>query len=294
MAQLRFSILGTGKMGLPLTEHLLNGGYTVSAWNRTAEKLHTIKDPKRNLRISKSPVEAIRSSTVVISSLFNAKQFHDILDSIKPEDFKNKTFISIMTISPEESLSFNTKVTKFGGEYIETPLIGNSEVAKKAALQVIVGSTKEQYDRFVSVFSLWGTPRYIGPVGHAAKTKLAVNSVLASLLAGYTSSYAYLESNSVDTAMFTTILTNGPLNTSYPYYSTWQKKINGKDYDDVAFSLSGMHKDVGLMLKEAQKSHIDATHIEGTFNVYDQAMKENEHLKEKDFSSVYEKIKAKL
>lgn len=114
MAQSRLAVLGAaGRMGVPLTEHLLNGGYIVSGWNRTIEKLQTIKDPHGNLRISSTPIEAIRNSDVIISSLFNAAQFHDILDTIKPEDFVKKTFISVMTISPEDSLSLNDKSKLF-------------------------------------------------------------------------------------------------------------------------------------------------------------------------------------
>ncbi|MGR3490640.1 MAG: NAD(P)-binding domain-containing protein, partial [Shimia sp.] len=32
------AFLGTGLMGLPMAENLARAGYTVRAWNRTAEK----------------------------------------------------------------------------------------------------------------------------------------------------------------------------------------------------------------------------------------------------------------
>jgi len=291
----RVAMLGVGRMGLPMTEHLLNkGGYSVTAWNRTADKLKAISDPHKRLTIAKSPLEAIRSSHVVISGLFSANQFHEILDTLKPEDYKEKVFMSISTMGPDDSISLNDKVIKFGGKYMETPVLGNSDVARKAALQVMVGSPKELYDEFVPLFSMWGTPRYIGPVGTAAKTKLALNYILGSALGAFMSSFAYLDANSVDTDMFVNIVAAGPFNTSFPYYTTWKKKIQDKKYDDVAFSLEGIHKDMGLILKDAKKS-IDTTQIEGTYNLYDKALKRNEKLKEKDFSIVYENIiKSKL
>jgi len=122
---------------------------------------------------------------------------------------------------------------------------------------------------------------------------LALNYILASQLAAFTTSYAYLKSNSVDTDMFVKILTAGPLNTTYPYFQTWANKIEGKKYDDIAFSLEGVKKDVGLYLNQAKKSNIDTTQIEGTYQLYDKAVTRSPELSEKDLSSLFEQVSKK-
>jgi len=192
-------------------------------------------------------------------------------------------------------LSLYKKVTSHGGEYIEATVLGNAEVASRAALQVIVGSSKEQFEKFKKVFSLWGTPRYVGEVGAATRTKLALNNILGSNFAAFASSYGYLASSGVDTEMFETILSNGPFGTNYPYYKTWSKKIQNRNYTNVASSLDCIHKDIGLFLDQAKQAGIDTTQIEGTYQLYAAAKSKIDKIDNQplDFTVVYEQIAKK-
>jgi len=289
MAHSKVTLLGLGLMGFELAAHLLKGGYSVTVWNRTISKADGLKEIGGHLTVASSGKEAAKASPVVISVLFAASNFHEILDSLDSEDYKGRTFISVSTIAPEDSLAFYKKVTSHGGEYIETPVLGNSAVAHNATLQVMVGGTKEQYDKFHKMLSVWGIVRYVGDVGSAAKVKLALNSNLASALATYTSSRAFLEKSGVDTDIFETILSNSPFATAYPYFNIWHGKIKNQQYDDVAFTLAGMHKDIKLMLEQSKQVGIDTAQIEGTYKLYEHALANFDH--SKDFSIVYEQVK---
>jgi len=284
----KVSILGIGLMGRELAIHLLKGGWKVIAWNRSPSKTEELKEAGGDLTIATSSKEAIKSSSVVISVLFSAPIFNEVLDSLDAEDYKGRTFISVSTISPDDSISLYKRVTAHGGEYIEAPVLGNPLVARKAGLQIMIGATKEQFEKISKMISLWGIPRYVGEVGAAARVKLSLNNILGSTLAAFTSSCAYLASTGVDTDIFETILSNGTFAMNFPYFNVWHRKIKNKKYDEVGFSLAGIHKDVKLLLEQSKLTGIDTTHTEGTFQIYDRAVKNLDA--NKDFSIVYEHI----
>jgi len=95
--------------------------------------------------------------------------------------------------------------------------------------------------------------------------------------------------------MFETILSNGPISTNYPYFKNWSKKIQNRNYTNVASSLDCIHKDIGLFLDQAKQAGIDTTQIEGTYQLYAAAKSKIDKIDNQplDFTVVYEQIAKK-
>ena len=63
------TFLGIGLMGAPMTRNLLNAGFPMTLWNRTASKCEPFAS---EAAIAKSPAEAVANADVVITMLENS------------------------------------------------------------------------------------------------------------------------------------------------------------------------------------------------------------------------------
>jgi len=272
-------------MGFPIAG-FLSQKHHLLVWNRTESKVSTFLE-KYNAESRKTPRETIIASHVTFIALWDAQSIEtQIFGELNDEDFKNRTFINICTVSPEESKNFFSRTTKLGGKWIESPLLGNNKVVEAGKVICLIGGNKEECEEYFALFSLFGTPKYLGNIGSATSTKLALNAFLATYSSAFASSFSYLESCNVDVDMFCNILQAGPFNVAGGYYNRWTNLIKSKNFsDDVAFTLSGISKDCSLAIDEMKSHNIDASVFEGAHVLIQKAI--NSGNADKDMSVVY-------
>jgi len=180
------------------------------------------------------------------------------------------------------------ELKKNGGVFVEAPVLGNTTVAQKAGLNVMVGCKNQaDFENLTPIFSCLGTPRYFGQIGTATAAKLSFNFMLASTLVTFSESYAYLEKKGVNLDSFLTVLTNGPLNLAGGYYPVWSGKFKNRSYDPIAFTAAGIEKDVRLAVNQFQQAGIHTAAAEGVYKQIKDAV-EIHHVQDKDFSAVFE------
>eukprot|EP01127_Copromyxa_protea_P020946 TRINITY_DN7079_c0_g1_i1.p1 TRINITY_DN7079_c0_g1~~TRINITY_DN7079_c0_g1_i1.p1 ORF type:complete len:200 (-),score=51.76 TRINITY_DN7079_c0_g1_i1:20-619(-) len=192
-----------------------------------------------------------------------------------------------MTISPEKSKEFFCVVTGMDGEWVESPVLGNQLVAEQGKLQVCVGGSREQFEKLSPVLSSFGTPRYVGGVGKASTMKLGLNYILGANIVTFSNAYGLMEQAGVDLDMFTTVLSNGPLNLAGGYYPVWSEKMKKREYDPVMFPTNGIKKDVTMATQQMKAHGINTAAADGILSIINDAAV-NHGTGEVDFSSVYE------
>jgi len=64
----RIAFLGIGLMGTPMTRNLLDAGYPMTLWNRTAAKAEAFAG---KATVAGTPAEAVRDADLVITMLEN-------------------------------------------------------------------------------------------------------------------------------------------------------------------------------------------------------------------------------
>jgi len=293
MEEQKISILGLGRMGNPIGRFISDSkNYKVIVWNRDNTKAELFVKQNHGSESRESSKEALLSTQISILLLWDSKSIESILSSLADTDYKGRTFINMCTISPTESIAFSERITKLQGKWIEAPLLGSSKVAEAGKLQILIGGEKEDFDTFQDLFSLFGTPKHVGIVGTASATKLALNSILATHLTSFATSYSYLEACGANVDVFANILQTGPFNIAGGYYTTWENRIKSQDFDsNIAFTVSGISKDASLAVTEMTKFGIDASIFEGASKIISRAVEEGDT--DKDMSAVVKHTKAK-
>jgi len=281
---MNIAVLGTGLMGAPIAGRLLAQGVQVIAWNRSREKLHSLA--AQGITISDTPEQALASVDAAILTLTNAQAIREVLFT-QSHQWAQKTIIQMGTIAPQESQELAQTIQAHGGDYLEAPVLGSIPQAKAGELIIMVGSTLNQYQRWLPLFKHLGQKiHHMGEVGSAAAIKLALNQLIASLTAAFSLSLGIVQKNNVDINVFMDIVRQSAL-----YAPTFDKKLTSmleRNFSNPNFPTQHLLKDIDLMLWEAQRLHLRTDALEGVKHIVEHALTLG--VAQQDYSALFEAI----
>ena len=281
---MKVSVLGAGLMGSPFSLRLLGEGHEVTVYNRSSDKLtHLIS---KGANITTNPCDAIANSKIIIMMLSGYSAITEVLFST-PIDMKDKLFVQMGTISPNESRELFTRISRLGGKYIEAPVLGSIPEALSGKLIVMVGGSLDDFNYVVPILDCLGEkPILIGDIGTAAALKLAMNQLIAALTTAFSLSLGFCMRNGVDTEIYMDVVRKSAL-----YAQTYDKKLKKyleRNFDGANFSAKHLNKDVNLFLADAESLGMDCSSLQGIAKITTQAIKQG--LGDKDYSAIYEII----
>lgn len=280
---MQVSFIGTGLMGLPMAQRLVEAGIDLVAYNRTSEKLEPLQTA--GAKIAQQPTQAIAESDCIILMLTGASAIRSLLLSAdaKPH-LAGKTVIQMSTIAPKESIAIANDIIEAGGEYLEAPVLGSIPEAQSGKLIVMVGGTEAQFERWQSLLQNFGAePLLIGEVGSASAIKLALNQLIASLSTAFALSLGFVERQGASVDIFMQILRQSAL-----YAPTFDKKlqrVRDRNYANPNFSTKHLLKDTELFINEAQGEGMNVSSIEGVKKILEIAITSG--FADADYSSLF-------
>ncbi|MGC8712412.1 MAG: NAD(P)-dependent oxidoreductase [Leptodesmis sp.] len=283
---MEIGLIGTGLMGLPMAERLLNTGFSLMAYNRTAEKLVPLQ--KLGVAIAPSPQQLIQTSTCIILMLTNAEAIREVvLSAACRAELAGKTVIQMGTIAPAESRALQADILAAGGDYLEAPVLGSIPEAQSGKLIVMVGATSEQFEQWQEVLTCFGpNPRLIGPVGAAAAVKLALNQLIGSLTSAFATSLGFIQRQHASVDLFMEILRESAL-----YAPTFDKKLQrmlDRNYEHPNFPTKHLAKDMGLFLTEAQSLGLNPELVMAVQSILTKTLELG--LADKDYSALFSAV----
>lgn len=281
---MKVSVLGAGLMGSPFSLRLLGEGHEVTVYNRSSDKLtHLIS---KGANITTNPSDAIANSKIIIMMLSGYSAITEVLFST-PIDMKDKLFVQMGTISPNESRELFARISQLGAKYIEAPVLGSIPEALSGKLIVMVGGSLDDFNYVVPILDCLGEkPILIGDIGTAAALKLAMNQLIAALTTAFSLSLGFCMRNGVDTEIYMDVVRKSAL-----YAQTYDKKLKKyleRNFDGANFSAKHLNKDVNLFLADAESLGMDCSSLQGIAKITTQAIKQG--LGDKDYSAIYEII----
>ena len=283
---MKVGFIGTGLMGQPMAQRLLDAQLSVVAYNRTQSKLEPLR--QAGAEIADSLDQVIQASECVILMLTNVEAIREVLlsDGSK-QQLSGRTVIQMSTIAPTESREIHDAVIAASGDYLEAPVLGSIPQAKSGELQVMVGASPEHFQKWSELLKHFGPePVLLGPVGSAAAAKLALNQLIASLTSAFALSLGFVERQGVEVEQFMQILRQSAL-----YAPTFDKKLQqmrDRNYANPNFPTKHLLKDTNLFLTEAQSIGLNVSSLEGVRKVLEAAQQLG--LSEADYSSLFSAI----
>jgi 3-hydroxyisobutyrate dehydrogenase len=284
MMMMNVGLIGTGLMGLPLGERLLEFGYGLTVYNRTAQKTEALVT--LGAKVATSPGVVFATSQVIVLMLTDGAAIEQLLFS-GPVNFAGRTVLQMGTIGPGESQAIATRIETLGGQYLEAPVLGSIPEARSGKLIVMVGGEAELFEELLPLLKQLGpNPVLIGPVGSAATVKLALNQLIGSLTSGFALSLGLVQRSGIDPERFMAILRQSAL-----YAPTFDKKLQrmvDHNYLNPNFPTKHLLKDMALFNATAAQQGLNVVGGQAIEAILAQAIAQN--LADGDYAALYEAI----
>lgn len=172
--------IGLGLMGKPMALRLLEGGYSVAVWNRTAEKAKPLLEA--GARWVDSPKDLALGSDVVITMVADSQASEDVAggpSGILEGAHPGLVLLDMGSIDPDTARSIARRAKAVGVSMLDAPVTGSVGVAAEGALGIMVGGESDVLERCRPILQRLGTKIvHAGPNGAGATLKIINNLVL--------------------------------------------------------------------------------------------------------------------
>ncbi len=284
MKNLKLGFVGTGLLGFPMAEKLLEAGHELYVFNRTREKAAPLE--KSGAVLCTDINDLCEKCNCIILMLSDGGAIKDLFKKISV-DLSGRTIIQMSTIAPHESIHFKELFEKQGADYFEAPVLGSIPQAKSKTLITLVGATTKQFESWKDLFTAFsGRIEYIGETGKASSFKLGLNQLIVGLTTIFSMSLGYVREKGLDVDKFMDIVRGSAL-----HAATFDKKLSNmmeRDFTNPNFPLKHLLKDLNLMIDEFGSSGINVETLKGIQSVLIDGIKSGNS--EDDYSSLYNTI----
>ncbi|MGH7454877.1 MAG: NAD(P)-dependent oxidoreductase, partial [bacterium] len=132
--------IGLGIMGQPMSRHLLQAGFSLTAYNRTASKAQALIE--MGAKLASSPAAVAAASEIIITVLPDTPEVEAVLfgeNGVYEGLSAGKIAVDMSTISPEATVRFAARLRKKQCELLDAPVSGGEKGAIDATLSIMVG-----------------------------------------------------------------------------------------------------------------------------------------------------------
>lgn len=284
------ALLGLGTMGAGMAANLLKTGFSLTVYNRTADKAKVLVNA--GARLAPTPAEAAKGASIVIGMLADDGASREVwlgkygaLEGVQ----QGAVLIESSTVSPAWIAELAEHAARKGAELLDAPVTGSRAQAEGGQLTFLVGGS----DRALQI----ATPTlkamskeivHLGPTGSGAKMKLINNFLCGVQVASLAEGLAWIERSGLDRDKALSILKAGAPGS--PLLGAISARMVAHDYA-VNFVLRLMTKDLKYASAEAASCNLDLQTADVARSLFETAMAKG--FGEEDMSAVIEPLRAR-
>lgn len=248
------AFLGLGAMGSRMALNLLKAGFAVTVWNRDPARAEALGN--EGARIARNPRVAAQEADVVFSMVTDDRAARAIwLDPAKGAVGglkRGAVAIESSTVSPVWVRELGDAVATAGGRLLDAPVAGSRPQAEAGQLVFMVGGDADVLDGARPALApLSAKVLHVGPVGHGALVKLAINSLFATQLMGVAELLGFLGRNGFEHMQAAELLAEFPI-VAPPIAGAAKMMAAGNA--TPLFTIDLIEKDLGYVLDAAASS----------------------------------------
>ena len=266
MPTYKILFVGLGKMGFHMAGYLSkNKNCKLFVFNRTKSVEHKWK--KKFIAESYNFKNDIKFD-FIISCLKDDKAVNTFFNKfVKTSNFhKNSIIIDHSTISLRQIdlLSRSFKQSKI--RFLDAPITGGEEGAKKGSLSVMVGGTEPNFNKSKRIISSYSESiTHMGKLGSGQLTKFTNQILICGILYSISEAYLFSKKNNLDQKKIFNAIKNGAAN-SWQFTNRYPTLIKNKF--NFGFSTELMTKDLKYVLQQAKKSNLNLNLTKSVFKKY--------------------------
>ncbi len=144
----RIGWIGMGRMGYPMAERLVKGGYDVSVWNRTKAKAEPLA--AKGATIVDKPAD-LADRDILFTMVSTGSDLEQVIfgeagvvnGKSRPVP---RIIVDCSSIGVEESQDLRGRIEALGSAFLSAPVSGNGKCVKAGKLSCVVSGPEETYE----------------------------------------------------------------------------------------------------------------------------------------------------
>ena len=247
MATLGF--VGLGAMGSRLARRLLEAGFAVVGYNRTAAKAQPLVDA--GMRLGRSPREVAEASDVVFSMVTDNDALRAVAlgpDGIVAGLRRDAVFVEMSTVSPAVTREIGDAVAAHGAAMLDAPISGSTITVEAGTASIAAGGEAAALERarpYLLAMAPGGIT-HVGPLGLAKTMKIATNLGLAVQMLAFCEAVLLAEKSGIPRELAVEALMKSVI--ASPMVKYRGPFVLGKMPADAWFPVPMIQKDMQLAL----------------------------------------------
>lgn len=203
------AFLGTGLMGSRMATRLLDAGYALRVWNRSAEK--TAPLAARGAVVAATPEKACEGAALVFTMLSDAPSVRAVLfdrgaDRTIP---RGSLVIDMGSNAPPDAREHARRLAVRGITHLDAPVSGGPGGAEQGTLAIMVGGDEAAFSRARPVLLHLGRPTLVGPSGTGQLAKLCNQTIVALTIGAVAEALLLAQAGGADPAKVREALAGG-------------------------------------------------------------------------------------
>jgi 3-hydroxyisobutyrate dehydrogenase-like beta-hydroxyacid dehydrogenase len=243
--------IGLGNMGELLARRVIDHGFPLQLWNRTASRGEELV--AAGAHRARQPVDLAGQDAVVVMVL-DPPALEEVLlgeGGLLTGARHPRLLINMSTVDPATSARLRSECEKRGVGFLATPVSGSVDYARQGKLTVFASGERAVFDEAKPILDALGrVVLYAGEGERAVLLKLCLNLMLGITMAALDEVLMLGVKGGIDRATFMEIFNESVVGSPFTSYKT--RRLLRRDYS-VTFNVRGLHKDFELGLAEGRE-----------------------------------------
>ena len=263
----RVGFIGLGIMGQGMVRNLLQAGFDVKIWNRTAKRMDPLVEA--GAKKTSNPADLASQCDIIIICVSDTPDVQEVVlgqSGVIQGVRSGALVIDMSTISPQATREMAVKLEEKGAHMLDAPMSGGSEGAAKGTLSIMIGGDAQQVERAMPYFKAMGeTITHVGGHGAGQMVKL-VNQILVVVnMLAVGEALLFGQAGGLDLQKTLEAVTQGAA-------GSWMLSNRGPQVLErdwrPGFTIDLQQKDLRLVLEAADQMGIPLLATNMVFNLY--------------------------
>ncbi|MBR9883567.1 MAG: NAD(P)-dependent oxidoreductase, partial [Oceanospirillales bacterium] len=212
MNSIRIGFIGMGLMGVPMSKRLLDAGFSVQVWNRSAERCAPLE--AAGATVATSLADLVQSSDLLLTCVTDTSAVEAVVfgaDGIAKHGRTGQILIDFSSIDPAATHEMAARLKAEAGiDWIDAPVSGGVAGAEQGTLAIMAGGEAALIDQVRPVLEpLSQRVTHMGPVGSGQVTKICNQMLVSCNVLVMAEVMALAERSGVDAARIPEALKGG-------------------------------------------------------------------------------------
>jgi len=285
---MKSAFIGIGGMGHGMAANLHQAGLLTAVYNRTHDKATAFAD-EFDVTAVESPADVVDKAQAIVICVSADDDVLAVIDAIADQLTDKHIVIDCSTVASDTAREAAKRVGAKGAGFVDAPVSGGTEGAKKGTLSIMCGADDAVFDKARPVLDAMGANiTHMGEVGTGQATK-AVNQILcAGINQAVCEGLRFGAALNLPLDKVVDVVGSGAAGN---WFVNHRGKTMVKDIFEPGFKLKHHHKDLGICLHMAELNGGELPLSKKTRDEYAKLMDDGHG--EEDISALY-RIRADL